>query len=113
MTVHRPEKRILDEIIRRIVDVAHPERIILFGSAVRGEMNEDSDLDLIIVKQGDYNPRAVAAEIYLRLFGVGQAVDLIVITPEQIEEYRYSPYYVLYPALQEGKVVYDASSAAA
>jgi predicted nucleotidyltransferase len=42
----------LDEIIRRIVDVARPEKIILFGSAARGEMNRHSDVDLLIIKDG-------------------------------------------------------------
>ena len=41
---------ILDGIIRRIVKVAEPERINLFGSAARGEMNRHSDVDLLVVK---------------------------------------------------------------
>ena len=42
---------ILDGIIRRIVRVAEPERINLFGSAVRGEMNRHSDVDLLLSKK--------------------------------------------------------------
>ena len=39
------DQTILDNIIRRIVEVADPERIILFGSAARGDMNRHrSDL---------------------------------------------------------------------
>ncbi len=37
----------LDDIIRRIVEVAHPEKIILFGSAARGDLNRHSDVDLL------------------------------------------------------------------
>jgi hypothetical protein len=40
----------------------------------------------------------------------GQAIDLIVVTPEQVQEYGNFPYLVLYPALREGKVLYDAST---
>ena len=47
---------ILDNIIRRIVEVAHPEKIILFGSAARGEMNRHSDVDLLIVKACVHRP---------------------------------------------------------
>jgi predicted nucleotidyltransferase len=43
-------KSVLNEIIRRIVDVAKPEKIILFGSAARGEMRPDSDIDLLVIK---------------------------------------------------------------
>jgi predicted nucleotidyltransferase len=36
----------LDEAVRRIVESVHPRRIILFGSAARGDGRPDSDLDL-------------------------------------------------------------------
>ncbi|MGC8787169.1 MAG: nucleotidyltransferase domain-containing protein [Anaerolineae bacterium] len=42
----------LDEIIQRIVAVAAPEKIILFGSAARDEMGPNSDVDLLVVKSG-------------------------------------------------------------
>ncbi len=45
----------LDDIVRRIVEVDQPERIILFGSAARGEMGPDSDLDLLVIKSGQYH----------------------------------------------------------
>ena len=43
-------KDTLREIIRRIVEVAAPEKIILFGSAARGEMGPDSDVDRLVIK---------------------------------------------------------------
>ena len=43
---------VLDEVVQRIVAVADPEKIILFGSAARGELGPDSDLDLLVVKSG-------------------------------------------------------------
>ena len=43
-----PDQKTLDDIIRRIAEVAQPERIILFGSAARGDMTRNSDVDLII-----------------------------------------------------------------
>ena len=43
------DQQTLDDIIRRIVEVAQPEKIILFGSAARGEMNRHSDVDLLII----------------------------------------------------------------
>ncbi len=108
---HGIKKEILREILRRIVDCAKPEKIILFGSTARGDRGPDSDLDLLVIKSGTYNPRSVAADLYMKLYGVGQPVDLIVVTPEQVQEYGDSPYLVLYPALHEGKVLYDAGTA--
>ncbi|OGW15981.1 MAG: nucleotidyltransferase [Nitrospirae bacterium GWA2_42_11] len=98
----------LIEIIRRIVEVANPDKIILFGSAARGQMGPNSDLDLLVVKSGDFHRGRLIEEIYMNLFGVGQAVDIIVVTPEDIERYKDSFAVVIYPALKEGKVVYAA-----
>jgi predicted nucleotidyltransferase len=46
---HRLSDTILQDIVQRIVDVAQPERIILFGSAARGEMGPHSDVDVLVV----------------------------------------------------------------
>lgn len=97
----------LDEIVRRIVAVADPERVILFGSAVRGEAGHNSDLDLLGVKDGDYHKGRLTEEIYMHLFGVGRAVDIVMATPEDIARYRNTHALVIKPALQEGKVVYE------
>jgi uncharacterized protein len=100
-------KHDMDDIIRRIVEVAHPEQVILFGSAARGTASPHSDLDFLVVKAGRYNSRKVAGAIYLRMRGIAQAIDLVVVTPKQVEEYRNSPFSVVYPAMREGKVVYE------
>jgi hypothetical protein len=47
-----PDPLVLGEIVRRIVEVAHPDRIILFGSAAHGTMGPDSDLDLPVIESG-------------------------------------------------------------
>lgn len=103
-----PSKKTLDEIIRRVVEVAQPEQIILFGSAARGEMGPNSDVDLLVIKRGVFHRGRLAGDIYMNLFGVGQAVDIVVVTPEDIERYRKSHALVIAPALREGKVVYAA-----
>ena len=99
---------VLDEVIERIVEVAQPERIILFGSAARGEMGPHSDVDLLIVKDHE-NPLDLMGEIHMRLRGVGVAVDVLVVTPRAVARYRNSHAVVIKPALAEGKVVYEAA----
>ena len=44
-----PSETLLAEIVRRIVERAQPLRIVLFGSAARGQMGVHSDLDLLVV----------------------------------------------------------------
>ncbi|MGH8068896.1 MAG: nucleotidyltransferase domain-containing protein [Candidatus Entotheonellia bacterium] len=101
------DQKILDEIIRRIVEVAHPDKIILFGSAARGEMGPNSDVDLLVIKSGAHR-LDLTGQIYMNLHGVGEAVDIIVVTPEDVERYRDSHALVIAPALREGKIIYAA-----
>ena len=98
----------LAEIVRRIVEVAQPERIILFGSAARRQMGSHSDVDLLVIKSGEFDQSRLVGDIYMNLHGVGQAVDVILITPEQVERYRNTHCLVIAPALREGKEVYHA-----
>ena len=101
------DKKILDDIIRRIVEVAQPEKIILFGSAARGEMGPNSDVDLLVIKSGAHR-LDLTGQIYMNMHVVGEAVDIIVVTPEDVERYGNSHALVIAPALREGKVVYAA-----
>ena len=99
---------ILEEIIKRVVAVAQPERIILFGSAARETMGPHSDVDLLVVKSGEFDQGQVVGDIYVNLHGVGQAVDIVLVTPEQLERYKNTHCLVIAPALREGKEIYRA-----
>ena len=96
----------LQEIIRRIVHVAKPVQVILFGSAARGEMGPNSDADFLVVLKGPADRLGVAQTIYKNLRGVRQAVDIVVVTTDDVERYKDSPAVVIHPALKEGRVVY-------
>ena len=100
------DTEVLDEVVRRIVEVAHPERIILLGSAARGETGANSDLDLLVIKGGRYGYHRLLEEIYSSLSGVEAAVDVVLVTPEQVERYGDSHCLVIKPALCEGREVY-------
>ena len=99
---------ILDDIIRRVVEVAQPEKIILFGSSARGDMNRHSDVDLLVVKDGA-DALDLMGQIYRNLRGVGAAVDAIVVSPQDVERYKDSHALVIKPALREGRVVYETA----
>jgi predicted nucleotidyltransferase len=103
-------QEVLDTIVQRIVEVAQPEQIILFGSAARGEMGPHSDIDLLVVKSGEFDQGRLLGDIYLNLHGVGQAVDVILVTPEQVERYRNTPCLIIAPALRQGKEIYHAGA---
>src|SRR5262245_30749254 len=78
---------VLQQAVDRIVGAAHPERIILFGSAARGTMGPNSDVDLLVIKRGVIAKRSLMAEIYRHLRGVPEAFDVVVATPEEIVEF--------------------------
>lgn len=99
---------VLAAIVQRIVAVAYPERIILFGSAARGEMRPHSDVDVLVVKSGAFDQSQLLGDIYMNLHGVGQAVDVILVTPEQVERYRDTHCLIIAPALREGREIYHA-----
>ncbi len=99
----------LQEIVRRIVETVAPEKIILFGSAARGEMGPDSDLDLLVVKPCE-NQRETAWTIRRQLIGIAIGIpkDVIVVTPEDIERHKETIGLIVRPALKEGRVIYAA-----
>lgn len=104
----KPSPEVLQDIVARIVQVAHPRRLILFGSAARDEMGPDSDIDLLVVVQGPVHRRDLAGQIYRNLHGVPVPVDVIVVTENDIREFGHKIGTVLYPALKEGVLVYEA-----
>jgi predicted nucleotidyltransferase len=105
----QPDPQIIDELIRRIVDVAHPLRIILFGSAARGEMGPNSDLDVLVVMPDGIHRRRTTQEIYRHLWGLGFAKDIIVATESDLHKYGDNFSLIYYPALREGREIYVAS----
>lgn len=102
------DKALLDDLIRRILSVASPTRIVLFGSASRGEMRLDSDLDILVVVPNGSNHRDIAKRIYRNLIGFSLAVDIVVATEDDLSKYGDNYSLVYYSALHEGKEIYAA-----
>ena len=102
----RPSDELVQEIVRRIVEVADPDRIILFGSGARGDMGRHSDLDFLVIKSGEYNRRGLTGKVYRRMFGLGHPVDIVVSSPESVNRYKDFKPMIYYPALQEGRDIY-------
>ena len=103
----KPDPAVLADIVKRVVRAAKPEKIVLFGSAARGTMGPDSDIDLLVIKGGKFNRDRVTRDIYRNMSGAA-AVDALVVTPEEVERYRDTHCLVICPAMREGKVVYEA-----
>lgn len=95
-------------IVDRIVAVAHPSRVILFGSAARGDTDADSDYDFLVIVRGPAHERKVAQGIYRNLRGILAPVDVVVVTEEAVAKYGHRVGTIIRPALREGVCVYAA-----
>ena len=100
----------IEEMVRRIAQGFSPERIILFGSHARGEAQEDSDVDLLVLFTEVEDPRKRAAELYVALIGCSLPKDIVVSTTARFERYRNVVNTVYWPAAREGKVVYERAA---
>jgi uncharacterized protein len=97
----------LEKAIEIIVQVADPDKIILFGSRARGNNSRDSDYDLLVLKKSVEKRRKLAQEIYLNFENIGAPVDVIVADLDKYEELKKDPYLIYIEADKEGKVVYE------
>ncbi|MBI4556219.1 MAG: nucleotidyltransferase domain-containing protein [Candidatus Hydrogenedentes bacterium] len=103
-----PPTKIINQVVHRIVKTARPRRIILFGSAARGKMRADSDLDILVVVRDGTHRTHTAQRIYEKLVGVDIDVDVVVATEQDLLKYGDNFSLVYYPALREGKQIYAA-----
>jgi predicted nucleotidyltransferase len=78
------QRELLDEFVRRILEVVAPKRLILFGSAARGEMGSESDLDILVIVPDGVHRRRTAQAIYRRLAGIGLPKDIVVATQSDV-----------------------------
>jgi len=99
----------LQAIVDTIIEQAHPEQVILFGSRARNTAREDSDYDFLVVVRGTQNEREISRRIYRALLEkrVDVAVDVVVVSAETLERRKASPFFVYHQALQQGQVFYD------
>jgi len=100
---------LLAEIVARILTVARPDRIILFGSATTGEMTKDSDIDLLIVEPAPRNRHEEAVRVRDAIGNIDYPVDVLIMATERFEATRNVIGGIAYPANKYGRVLYAAA----
>jgi len=90
-----PTPEILDELVRRIVGAVQTSRILLFGSAARGDMHPDSDLDVLVVVPDGTHRRKTAALLSRALWDLGVPKDIVVVTEGDVHQYRDEPSLII------------------
>ena len=97
----------IEEIARKIVEAFRPRRIVMFGSRARGEADEHSDFDLLVVGESKEPRYRRAAPLYSLLADLPVEVEVVVYTPEEVREWSKVPQAFVTTALREGKVLYE------
>ena len=101
------DQLLIDDVVRRIVERFHPNRIVLFGSHARGDAGPESDIDLFIEMESDLRPLDRAVEVQ-RFFGLRPwGLDVFVYTPAEVAAQRGHLGNLLSYVDAEGKVVYE------
>jgi predicted nucleotidyltransferase len=103
------DEGLVQQIVGRILSVAKPERIILFGSAATGQMTRDSDVDLLVLEPAPSNRRKESLCILGALRGLGFPFDVFVMATERFEESKEVFGGLAYPAHKYGRVIYEAA----
>lgn len=104
----QPTVEQLNELVQRIVTTVHPLRVILFGSAARGEMGADSDIDVLVVMPDGTHRRHTAETLHHQFFGIPYGIDVVVATPTDLLKYRQSVGLIYRTILEEGRELYAA-----
>lgn len=101
---------LLKQIVDRIVKVAAPDRIVLFGSRARGTHRPDSDIDLLVVVRQATEPewqRSRPIDDALRELNIPVEKQIVVRTADEIAEWSEASLALETIALREGKVLYE------
>jgi predicted nucleotidyltransferase len=103
------DETLLNEVVRRVLTVARPDRIILFGSAVTGQMTKDSDIDLLVVEPALASTHERRVAIRGAVGDIGYPVDVIVMRTERFERTKRLIGGIAHPANKYGRVIYEAA----
>jgi predicted nucleotidyltransferase len=103
---------VIDRMTQRIVCEVDPQGILLFGSWARGEANEHSDVDLLVVEREPFGPdrsrRQEAARIWRCLSEFRVPTDILVYSASEIAQWKDSSHHVIARALREGRILYES-----
>jgi predicted nucleotidyltransferase len=99
---------IIEELKLIIIESEKPDKIILFGSYAKGTANDDSDLDLMVIKESSLPRPYRGKETRIKLSRYIIPKDVVFYTPQEIEEYKDIPCSFVAEVLKTGKVLYES-----
>jgi len=100
------ESMLIKKITEKIKKAVSPEKIILFGSYAAGKQKDNSDLDILVIMNSLLPRYKRSVPIYKALAGILIPKDIIVYTPEEVEEWKNVSQAFVTSAISKGKVLY-------
>ncbi len=97
---------IIDDLVSKLKKFYKPDLVILFGSMARGDFTEESDLDLLIVKNTKKSPIWRRVEVR-KILSTETPLDVIVYTHSEFKRLRESGSAFIKEILAKGEIVYE------
>ena len=101
-------QEMLQTIVNQIVEIAHPQKIILFGSCARNTMTNDSDIDLVVIKKTVIDKIDEIIEIKRHIRSKDFSIDLILISEEDFYTKLAEGWTIYQDIKTEGIILYAA-----
>ncbi len=79
---------LVELVTKKIAEAIRPDKIILFGSRARGTATPESDIDLMVVYSGPKSTREVQLEVQRLFLDRDFSMDVIVVTPQYLENFK-------------------------
>lgn len=104
------KEKIVNKILDLLVDQYHPIKVILFGSYVNGNPDDDSDIDLLIIKEtkDSFIERWTTVGSILAGAHPSIPVDTLVLTPKEIKKRISIGDQFIIEIMEKGKLLYAA-----
>jgi len=96
----------IDNLIKKLKESYKPELIMLFGSRARGDFFEESDLDLLIVKNTKKRPLWRRVDVR-KILSTEMPLDVMVYTPDEFEALKKAGGAFIKEVLKEGEILYE------
>ncbi len=101
------EDKIISEIVSSIVKDINPKLVYLFGSYAKGIANENSDIDLCIIKERVKSKKELIRKLRLKLWNCPRSLDLILMSEKDFNK-RKDVWWTLQGQIaKNGKIVYE------
>ena len=98
------DQRTIDEAVRRLIEAAPAgSEVILFGSYARGDANQESDLDFLVVEPQLDSRRDEMVRLREVLRPMRIPVDVLVVSREAFEDWKDMPNNVIFEAARQGR----------